>query len=110
MQDPQVLLTTIVPLLGVVVTVLTSLFKQISFSVRVKNLIAIVLSALSAVYVVWANGDLLGLNNITSFLAVAVLVYGIAQGAYNFILQGTSLAQALASVNLFGRKSASAGS
>lgn len=88
--------------LAVVVVLLTSLFKTIDLSDKVKALIAVVLSVVAGAVTVWtaAGGDFSTSNVVT----VVGLVYAASQVIYNFVLKGTGLDQALTGVRLFGGK------
>jgi hypothetical protein len=83
----------------VLVTVfLTSLFKQVQWSSRIKNLIAVTLSVIGAgLTVIMAKG---GVDNLLSadLLESIVLVYGGSQAVYNFILSGTAVENSLATI------------
>jgi DMSO reductase anchor subunit len=74
---------------------LTSLFKQVDFSARVKSLIAVVVSVGLAALVAWKQG-LFG-NTEDVFQAITA-VYAFSQLAYQFLLKGTSLDATLEAV------------
>lgn len=75
---------------GAVVAAATSIIKNVEMSVKVKTLIATVLSTVGgAITVVGTNGwDFSGFNGGDIF-ATALTVYGSATLIYNFILKGT---------------------
>lgn len=89
--------------LAFAVTVLTSLFKTVHWSVKKKNLVVVALSLVAGVAQVAVNGVDLTAGNLT---ATAVQIYGAAQIAYNFILKGTKLNTKLTNTNLFGSSTA----
>jgi hypothetical protein len=93
---------------GLVVTLLTSLFKTINLSIRVKHTVAVVLSVIGGLVVTWAglNGDY-SLPNIVSAVSA---VYASSQLFYNYLLNGTNLDQVLEAFNVFNRSSSSASS
>lgn len=77
---------------------LTSLFKQVQWSSRAKNLVAVIFSVIGAgLTILMAKG---GLDNLLSadLLESIVLVYGGSQAIYAFILSGTRADQKLAQV------------
>ncbi len=80
---------------GAVVTLVTSLLKMDLMSAKVKNLIAVVLSAVAAGVSVWLSGDLAGTEDI--MLAVTSM-YGISQAVYAFILKNSGLDSVLAGI------------
>jgi hypothetical protein len=90
--------------LSLAVTLLTSLFKTASLSVKQKNLIATGLSIVAGAVAVYINND--GDFSGSTIAATATAVYGGAQLAYNFILKGTGLNAKLSNTNLFGVSSA----
>jgi hypothetical protein len=93
---------TYAALLSLLVTVLTSLFKAVSFTTKQKNLIATVLSVVAGFGAIVAEGADFTLQS----LAInAVAIYGASQIAYHYILSGTKLEGKLASTTLFGSKS-----
>jgi len=93
--------TVWVGVLGVVVTLLTSLFKLEHWSNKVKNGICVGLSVVGAVVAAgFVNGwPQLDVQHVVTF---ATLVYGTAQAMYQFILRGTDAEAALANVNVAG--------
>lgn len=86
-------------LLFVVVTVFaTSLFKNVGWSPKKKNLLAVVISVVgAALTVILAKGGLDALIS-ADLLETVVLVYGGSQAFYQFILNGTSVENKLANV------------
>ena len=89
-------------LLSIVVVLLTSLFKQVKFTPKQKNLIATVLSLLAGTTMAYTDGSLTA----SALTSSAIAVYGAAQLAYNFILKGTGLDKILTDTNLFGSNAA----
>lgn len=82
--------------LAVLVTLLTSLFKTINLSSKVKSLIAVVLSVVTGGVTVWVSqgGDFTTSNVVES----VALIYSASQIIYDFILKGTSLDARLTAV------------
>lgn len=71
---------------ALVVTLLTSLIKNVEWTHRAKNLLATGLSVVAAGVAVWVAGDFAA----KPLFELTVYIYGLAQGFYNFILRGTS--------------------
>lgn len=71
---------------------LTSLFKTVEMSTKVKTLISLVASTAMAVLVaiVGNGGNLDGFDKVSPLILAATL-YGTQQAIYNFILKGTAL-------------------
>jgi len=88
--------------LSVAVVLLTSVFKTINLSTKVKALISVVLSVAAAAVTVWVaqGGDFSTVN----IVEAVGLIYATSQLIYNFILKGTSLDQTLEAFTL-GRSS-----
>lgn len=86
-------------LLFVVVTVLTtSLFKNVNWNPKQKNLLAVFISVIgAAITVIISKGGMDAIIS-TDLLESVVLVYGGSQAFYNFVLNGTSLEEKLANV------------
>lgn len=86
--------------LAVLVTLLTSLFKTVNLSSKVKSAIAVVLSVVAGAVTVWvAQGGDFSAQNVVQAVA---LVYASSQVIYDFILKGTSLDQTLTSIGSNG--------
>lgn len=91
----------LVAALGVVLG--TSLLKNAEFSSKVKNLIALVLSGVATVVVVWFTGGVdaaAAVKDPAAFAGLVGLIYGVSQLLYNFILTGTGLETALTKVRV----------
>lgn len=75
--------------LAVAVVFLTSLFKNVQFSDRIKNLIAVVVSTVGSAVTLWATkgGSFEGAN----FFELAVATYGSSQLVYNFIISSNAV-------------------
>jgi len=87
---------------AIAVVLLTSLFKTINLSTRVKSLISVVLSVVGGAVTVWVtNGGDFSTTNIVQAVA---LVYASSQILYNFILKNTPLDQTLTSITIGGSK------
>lgn len=83
----------------VVATVLlTSLFKNVNWNPKSKNLLAVVFSTLGAAIAVLISKGGVDALLTTDLLESIVLVYGGSQGIFNFILKGTAVENALANV------------
>jgi len=67
---------------------LTSVFKQVDFSARIKSLIAVVVSVGLGALVAWKQ-DLF--NNTQDVFQAITAVYAFSQLAYQFLLKGTAL-------------------
>ena len=79
--------------LAIAVVLLTSVFKTIDLSSRVKALISVVFSVAGGAVTVWiAKGGDFTATNVAESVA---LVYAASQVIYNFILKGTSVDRAL---------------
>ena len=100
MTQVQTLVVVITPLLSVAVTLLTSLFKQVHWTTRQKNLVALGLSLVAAYWAVKTHGGFGGLNTMSSVAAAAGLVFGVSQAIYQFLLSGTGLDALLAAVTV----------
>lgn len=87
--------------LSIVVVLLTSLFKQVKFTPKQKNLIATVLSLLAGTALAYTDGSLTA----SALTSSAIAIYGGAQLAYNFIIKGTGLDKVLTETTLFGKSS-----
>lgn len=85
--------------LAVAVVLLTSLFKNVDWSDKVKNLVAVVFSVVGGAVSVWLSG---GFDGAVDVLQTSLLVYGASQLLYAFILKGTKPETALANVNVLG--------
>jgi hypothetical protein len=85
--------------LAVAVVLLTSLFKNVEWSDKVKNLVAVVFSVVGGAVSVWLSG---GFDGAVDVLQTSLLVYGASQLLYAFILKGTTPEAALANVSVFG--------
>ena len=74
------------------VVLLTSLFKNVNWSDRVKNILALGLSAVAGVVTDLAskNWDLAAYANL-DILTTVLVIYGAAQLIYNFIMKGTAV-------------------
>ncbi len=83
----------------VVLTVLlTSLFKNVNWSDKSKNLLATVFSVIGgALTVILTKGGVDAVLS-ASIIESALLVYGGSQALYGFILKGTTLEQKMAEV------------
>lgn len=81
--------TTILVVVSALLVVFgTSVIKNVEWSDKVKNLIAVGLSLLAGTVGVYAAG---GFNNATDVLQTATVIYGAAQLVYQFIFKGSSL-------------------
>lgn len=88
---------------AVCVVLLTSLFKNVNWTARTKNLIASVFSVAAAGISVWLlHGG--NFNDVGDFFQLAVSTYGASQLFYNFILNGTVVESALATAPLPHKK------
>ncbi len=83
----------------VVLTVLlTSLFKNVNWSPRKKNVLAVVFSVVgAAITVILTQGGVDALLT-KDLLESVILVYGGSQAFYQFILNGTKVENSLANV------------
>lgn len=91
--------------MATVVTILTSLVKNVDWSAKAKNSLAVVGSAIAGtVYVLASNHwDFASLAN-KDVLALAGSIYGVATVIYGFILKGTPANAALEDIRVFGKK------
>lgn len=71
--------------ISVLVTLVTSFLKDVTWGARTKNLLATGLSIVAAAIATWTTGDL----EARPLFELTVYVYGLAQGFYNLILKGT---------------------
>lgn len=86
---------------AVVVVLLTSLFKTVDMSERVKQVVAVVTSVGVAALASWQQGVLDSGADVTT---IVLAVYGLAQALYAFILNGTGLDDKLESVKVIPGK------
>lgn len=101
--------TGIIVLVAAVLVVLaTSIFKNVNWSDKVKNLVATVLSVVAAVIgLLGGNGWDVSAFGGADVLETALLVYGASQLIYKFIFNGTRFNEVLEeSVNTPGRHEA----
>lgn len=89
----------LVAIAAVLVVLGTSILKNVDWSDKVKNTIAVVLSVVAGVASVWATGGFIG---VTDVLEVATLVYGVAQAIYIFIFKGTGFNEVLSNWSIGG--------
>jgi hypothetical protein len=76
----------------------TSLIKYAGLSAKVKNVIAIVLSAVGAGVVTVVTGGLdqaADVKDVSDLLALVTMVYGVSQVIYHFLLDGTGVDDSL---------------
>jgi hypothetical protein len=87
--------------LGLVVTILTSIFKTINLSSRLRHTIAVAISVVASVLISWQhfNGDYSVPNLLQSFSAV----YASSQLFYQYLLSGTNLDQILTAFAPLGK-------
>lgn len=78
--------TVIVAVLTLVSPLLTALFTKVSMSPKVKNAVAVVVSALIAGAYVYMTG---GFEGVESFAVPLGVVYGLQQVIYNQFLRKT---------------------
>jgi len=80
----------VILLLGVVTVVGTSLLKNVEWSDKTKNLIALGLSVLGGgVYVLQQEGWDVSAFASVDLLEMVTMVYGASQALYGFVLNGT---------------------
>ncbi len=82
---------------AVAVVLATSLFKQMQWSARTKNLIATVLSVLAGGITVYLTGGVAALTTV-DLLQTITIIYGGSQAVYNFMLRGTAVEDKIAAV------------
>lgn len=80
--------TIFVVVAAALVVVAASLFKNETWSPRIKHLIATVLSVVAAIGVAFLSGDIT-LNQ--DFMLILTSVYGSSQLIYNFIMRDTKV-------------------
>ena len=86
----------VIVVLAVVTVLATSLLKNVEWSDRAKNLLAVGLSVLAGgAFVLQQHGWDIGSFASTDLLEVVTLVYGAQQAFYNFVLNGTAFNSAL---------------
>jgi len=87
--------------LGVLVTILTSVFKTINLSSKLRHTIAVAISVVASALISWQhfNGDYSVPNLLQSFSAV----YASSQLFYQYLLSGTNLDQILTAFTPFGK-------
>ena len=88
---------------GLVVTILTSVFKTINFSARQRHSIAVVLSAIGGALLSWVNFN--GDYSVPHLLETFSAVYASSQLIYGYVLNGSNLDQVLTAFSVFGKKS-----
>lgn len=77
--------------IAVVVTFVTSLLKNVTWTDKVKNLLATGLSIVAAAIAAWTAGDFEG----QTLFELSVYIYGLAQGFYSLLLKGTVINEKL---------------
>lgn len=83
----------------VAVVVLTSLFKNVDMSAKVKNSIAVIISVVAGVLTDLAGRNFdFGSYAAADILGTALIIYGASQLVYTFIMKGTAADAALESV------------
>lgn len=82
--------------LAVLVTLLTSLFKNVNWNPRVKNLVATVVSVVAAGATLFLKKDGIDALADADLMELSLQVYGASQLFYHFILRGTPVEERLA--------------
>lgn len=90
-----------VAITGIIVSVLTSLFKSINLTKTQRSVLALVMSVIGGFAMVIVQGQTLNVDNIANTI---VATFTAAQVVYVGILKNTSLNGTLESYNLFGSK------
>ena len=91
----------VIVVLAVVTVLLTSVLKNVEWSAKTKNLLAVGLSVLAGgAFVLQQNGWDVSAFASADLLEVVTLVYGAQQAVYNFVLNGTQLNAKLESVGV----------
>lgn len=85
----------LVVVLAVVSTALTSLFTKLEWDGKTKNLVAVIFSSIAGGVLVATTGGLGALAAPADFLTLSTSVYGASQLVYKFLLQGTTVDNAL---------------
>jgi hypothetical protein len=91
----------LVAIAAVLVVLGTSILKNVDWSDKVKNTVAVALSVVAGVASVWATG---GFVDVTDVLEVATLVYGVAQAIYIFMFKGTGFNDILSNWSIGGKE------
>jgi hypothetical protein len=74
--------TVLLVVVAAAVVLLTSLFKVIDFQTKTKQLIALGTSVVAGAVTAYATGQF---NDVSDVAAIATVVYGLAQGIYQFL-------------------------
>ena len=72
----------VVVLVSLLVVIVTSLFKVVDFSTKVKQAIAFGVSTVAGAVTAYATGQF---DNVTDVASTVLVIYGLAQAIYQFL-------------------------
>jgi hypothetical protein len=90
-----------VAITGIIVSVLTSLFKTVNLTKSERSALALVMSVLGGLAMTIINGQSLTLDNLANTI---VATFAAAQVVYVGVLKNTSLNGSLEEINIFSSK------
>jgi hypothetical protein len=92
---------TTVAITGIIVSVLTSLFKTVNLKKSQRSVLALVMSILGGVGMTLINGETLSVDTLANTI---VATFAAAQVVYVGVLKNTSLNGSLEAINIFSSK------
>jgi len=90
-----------VAITGIIVSVLTSLFKTVNLTKSQRSILALVMSALGGLGMTLINGETLSVDTLANTI---VATFAAAQVVYVGVLKNTSLNGSLETINIFSSK------